>query len=144
MKSENNYKIYQIVNCVDDTLFIGATTGDLKERLKKYIGASNKGQMTIHKHIRELGSNNFSILLLEETNDITRKDAWIFALNTLCPNGLNRVAGKYNTKVDPLDVAVAIEDANVARMKLRKNNQTLLRKTSILFDSWIAKSNFYF
>ena len=60
-----NGKIYQILNTVNDDVYVGSTTQPLCKRLYKHKADAKVRDCNIHKSIREIGEDNFYIELIE-------------------------------------------------------------------------------
>ena len=60
-----NGKIYQILNNVNDDVYVGSTTQPLCKRLYKHKADTKVRDCNIHKLIRELGEDKFYIELIE-------------------------------------------------------------------------------
>ena len=59
-------KIYRIVNSEDEMIYIGCTCLPLVERFAIHRKKTGTGKMKIHKHMKKLGRDNFSIHLVKE------------------------------------------------------------------------------
>ena len=68
-------RIYKIINSVDDSLYIGSTTLDLKLRFYLHKNHSKicKHRL-LYKKINELGIENFKIELIEEVKCDSKQD----------------------------------------------------------------------
>lgn len=67
MNPYSNGKIYIISNTVNEKIYIGSTTEDLKTRLRRHrYNAKQNKKVAITKPINTLGDKNFNIELLEE------------------------------------------------------------------------------
>ena len=83
-------KIYMLRNSINDELYVGSTVSTLSTRLIKHKSESTHARngMPIMKAMRELGSENFSIELIEDfpcTNacDLHKREGyWIRHYNT--------------------------------------------------------------
>ena len=60
-----NGKIYQILNNVNDDVYVGSTTQPLCERLYKHKADTKVRDCNVHKLIREIGEDNIYIELIE-------------------------------------------------------------------------------
>ena len=92
LSTKNIGRIYKIVNTVNDDIYIGSTTLTLKRRFARHIYEmkilkdSNK---MLFKLMREIGSENFSIELIEDVEYDSLKDLrnregyWIKTMGTL-------------------------------------------------------------
>jgi len=77
------YKIYKIVDNTNGNIYIGITTGTLKERLRQHrIKTKNNTNNCVSRDI--IKNNDYKIELIEETDDKTRERYWIE--NTECIN----------------------------------------------------------
>ena len=67
---ERQAKVYKVINDVDDQIFVGVTKNkrSLSHVLGKLRTAMRKGDETskFYNHMKELGTDHFSIILLEE------------------------------------------------------------------------------
>jgi group I intron endonuclease len=86
--------VYKITNNVNNRIYVGITTESIQERWKKHKSASRYEDTYIYRAMRKYGIDNFSIEMIEETNDLSeREQYWISKLNTLKPNGYNLTIG---------------------------------------------------
>ena len=60
-----NGKIYQILNNVNDDMYVGSTTQPLCKRSYKHKKDCKSRDCRIHKVMREIGEDNFYIELIE-------------------------------------------------------------------------------
>jgi group I intron endonuclease len=96
------YKIYIIVNKLNDKKYIGQTKQKLKSRFTGHKSKANKGsKLAFHNAIRKYGIENFEIILLEGNIDNVeisnqREIQLIKKYNTLLPNGYNTAPGGLN------------------------------------------------
>lgn len=100
--------IYQIVNDINDKIYIGATNFSLEKRFKEHYGDSKKERAKnrpLYKAIREYGFEHFRIELIEITNDLeNREKYWINKKNTV-NNGYNlSYGGKGKKLIDEKEV----------------------------------------
>ena len=65
-------KIYKIVNSVDEKIYIGCTCLPLVERFVIHRKKTGTGKMKIHKHMKKMGRDNFSIHLVKEVPTYSR------------------------------------------------------------------------
>ncbi len=66
------YRIYKLTNAINNDIYIGRTSVQLNNRLCKHQSQSQDESRTskIYKTMRELGKNNFNIVLLKEYENI--------------------------------------------------------------------------
>jgi len=63
----NFYRVYKIINTIDDTIYIGCTSKTLEERFKQHLyDATINTTITLYKHMRYLGFEVFRIELICE------------------------------------------------------------------------------
>ncbi len=93
-------KIYKITNLINKKIYIGKTTGTLKDRFKKHAWedkSDNHFRMPIKKAIQKYGQENFTIDLIEECNveEIDDREIyWISFYDTYkTKNGYNCTPG---------------------------------------------------
>jgi hypothetical protein len=65
-------KIYKIDNSEDEMIYVGCTCLPLVERFAIHRKKTGTGKMKIHKHMKKLGRNNFSIHLVKEVPTYSR------------------------------------------------------------------------
>jgi group I intron endonuclease len=82
------YKIYKVVNTLNNKIYVGKTVRTGTE-YDKYFGSGILIKNAINKH----GLDNFTKELIEECTDADhmndREKYWISTLNTITPNGYN-------------------------------------------------------
>ena len=68
MNKCDHSKVYQIVNDVDDMVYIGSTYRPLQERWKEHVNIfkRNVSQRKIYKHMHCIGIDHFTIVLICE------------------------------------------------------------------------------
>lgn len=85
MVNYKNGKIYKIVNTINDDIYIGSTCDKLCKRMVAHraVAKSYEGNSNVHITMRELGVDNFKIILIESypcesTEQLrSREDYWI-------------------------------------------------------------------
>jgi group I intron endonuclease len=75
-------KVYKIINNITEKIYVGKTIKSLEERFKEHISNARKirGSSLISKSLREYGTINHSIELLEECDNsiiFQREQYWI-------------------------------------------------------------------
>lgn len=104
--------IYKISNDINDQIYIGQTRGTLESRLKEHLydAKVNKDNSKFHKAIRELGSEHFSISMIEEcpTEYLNERERFQIAYYNSQEYGYNSTRGGQN---DPYytDIDKAVE-----------------------------------
>jgi hypothetical protein len=98
MRSYAIGRVYKIVNTMDELIYIGATGATLSHRMVQHRANAKTGKTsTIYTHMRDIGIEKFSIILIEQLENVTKEqlrakeDKWIKELDTV-NNGLN---GRY-------------------------------------------------
>ena len=88
MPNYNNGKVYKIVNNIDNMIYIGSTTTRLCQRMNVHRChmRNNNNNATLYKHMRELGLENFTIVLIEDyscnsKDQLLRRERYIFDLH---------------------------------------------------------------
>ena len=68
-----NGKVYKLVNCVDDKIYIGSTCARLSKRFYDHKQTAKYKPTYVHKHLNSIGWENVRIILIEnviaETKD---------------------------------------------------------------------------
>ena len=59
-------RIYKIINSKNDKIYIGSTKRSLQIRFDRHISKSYKGNTKIAKAMREIGVENFILILIKE------------------------------------------------------------------------------
>lgn len=109
------YRIYKVENTINNLLYVGYTTQSLELRMGTHVSNARSRKPVYSENpfyiaMRELGSNNFHISLLEEveynSNERSfiygRERHWMETLNTVYPFGYN----KHAFKLTDTDVAI--------------------------------------
>jgi len=73
IKHNNKPKIYKIT-CNDGYFYIGSTISKLSTRLKNHKKDSKNSNSKLYSHINSIGWENIKITLLEEFDNISKKD----------------------------------------------------------------------
>jgi len=94
------YKIYRIINDLNEKVYIGFTTKSLIWRLAKHINEAKRQYFPnrkIYKAINEIGADHFSIELLYDSNDkdktLNQKEQYYIELYDSINNGYNSRKG---------------------------------------------------
>jgi group I intron endonuclease len=58
--------IYLIYNNNDDNIYIGSSQNNIQLRFKQHINKSKNSTTLLGKHMNKIGTNNFSIKLIEK------------------------------------------------------------------------------
>lgn len=92
--------IYKIINTCNDKVYIGQTLQSLESRWNSHLvdcRSSSKQHRPLYQAMNELGIENFSIQLIEETdNPNERETFWIHYFNSK-NNGYNATLGGQGT-----------------------------------------------
>jgi len=63
----NFYRVYKIINTIDDKIYIGSTSKTLEERFKQHLyDATRNNTIKLYNHMRYLGFEHFRIELICE------------------------------------------------------------------------------
>lgn len=74
--------IYRITNIVNKKTYIGKTTKSLEERFQRHIYNHKNGNTYLYKAMKKYGAENFSIEIIEETQNLDdREQFWISKLS---------------------------------------------------------------
>lgn len=95
-------KLYKLINTSNNKVYIGITYRSLEVRFKQHINDSKQGyNRPICKAISEIGSNNFSIVLLGEYPEGELEEAEIANINLYDSfnNGYNATLGGLGGKL---------------------------------------------
>jgi group I intron endonuclease len=69
MNKYNNGKIYKIINSLNDEFYVGSTCNQLSNRMAGHRNKARKDNATkIYSFMRDIGINNFKIILIEVYN----------------------------------------------------------------------------
>jgi group I intron endonuclease len=121
-----NYKIYVIINLINDKKYVGSTTQTLKNRLKQHENKSAQvSNNKFHNAIRKYGIENFVISELEsgktEENIIDIEEKWIRKLNTV-DKGYNC---KYRTEDYRYNTLTNVSKEELYDLYITKNLSTI-------------------
>jgi len=95
--------VYKISNTINDLLYIGCSSRDINRRMSCHIVSAKTTNNKFYTEMRNLGILNFNIELIEEYQNITKKqllekeDYYIKLFNTV-ENGYNTKYSNYNNK----------------------------------------------
>jgi len=89
--------IYKIKNIINGKEYIGFTSTNIKNRWKNHVLSSKNPKTHLHKSISKYGEDNFTIAILEESDDCEyllneRESFWIEKYNTF-HEGYNMTLG---------------------------------------------------
>lgn len=84
--------VYSITNNINGKKYVGMTS-NIKSRIAdhRWEGNNSRSEQLIHKAMRKYGRDNFTFEILERTGNRKREEYWMRELNTLSPNGYNKV-----------------------------------------------------
>ena len=87
MPNYNNGKVYKIVNNIDNMIYIGSKTTRLCNRMNVHrFKMRNNNTATLYKHMRKIGLENFTIVLIEcyscsNKEQLLRRERYILDLH---------------------------------------------------------------
>ena len=67
-----NGKVYKLVNCVDDKIYIGSTCARLSKRFYEHKQTAKKRPAYVHKYLNSIGWENVRIILIENVIAATK------------------------------------------------------------------------
>ena len=67
-----NGKVYKLVNCVDDKIYIGSTCARLSKRFYDHKIKAKNRPTYVHKHLNSIGWENVRIILIENVIAATK------------------------------------------------------------------------
>lgn len=116
--------IYEIINCLNNKVYVGMTTLDINRRWIKHKTAHKSGvNMILYKAMDKYGLDNFKINILESniSNDklCERERYWIKEKNSLSPNGYNNTRGGLSLEGDE-NPFYGKEHSTETRVKMRE------------------------
>ena len=101
--------IYQIINHINGKVYIGQTSSAIQKRFKEHCHDSSKENLKnrpLYAAMRKYGIENFSIELVEETDNPNEREIfWIQQKNSY-HNGYNATLGGEGTKTIDYDLVV--------------------------------------
>ena len=105
--------IYKATNMINNLAYIGFTKGTAENRFAAHV----REGCSLHRAIKEWGAENFSLEVLEESDDwlhlvTEREPALIEEHNTLAPNGYNLTKGGEYSQLEGIEVDVYDLDFN--------------------------------
>lgn len=142
--------IYQIVNDINDKIYIGATRYSLEKRFgqhKRDCKKANAKNRPMYADMNKYGTDHFRIELIEETNNLDEREIYWIKKKQTAVKGYNiSLGGKGKKFIDDEDVLKSYENnkniAKVARelhidqhtvlTTLRRNNVKKLNGAELL------------
>lgn len=135
--------IYQIINDINDKIYVGKTEFSIEKRFKEHCNASTKIQnehRPLYSAMRKYGVEHFHIELIEETDRPEEREVYWIEQKRSFKNGYNATMGGDGKKYIDYDLVIAayeelqsiIEVAN----KLNINEDTV---SKIISQSNIKK-----
>lgn len=74
-RNYQNSVIYKLVNSIDDNIYIGSTTANVKKRISSHRSSSKRNPMRlVYKHINNIGWENVNIIIIERYPCIDKYD----------------------------------------------------------------------
>lgn len=91
--------IYKITNNVNGKVYIGQTRQEVKERFYRHcsrVGSTFELNMAIHKAIRKYGKQNFTLEVIEETENLDERERYWIEFYDSYKTGYNSTLGGQN------------------------------------------------
>ena len=112
--------IYKITNNINNKIYIGKTDFSLDKRFKQHCKSAFKPSLErrpLYEAMRKYGIDNFSICLIEETNEPEERERFWIEQTQSFKNGYNATLGGDGRKYLDYDVLVAtyLETKSVAK-----------------------------
>lgn len=106
-------KVYKIINSVNKKLYVGSTFLLIEERLERHKHEILRKHMKLYDEMKEIGFNNFSILLIEEINTESRSE-----LLKLENKYINKFRSQYSDLcLNSISSAPSIEEKKATKKK---------------------------
>lgn len=126
--------IYQIINDINQKIYIGKTENSIEQRFKEHCKDAYKmhnEKRPLYAAMRKYGINNFHIELIEETNNPEEREIYWIEQKRSFKNGYNATRGGDGRKYIDYDLVVATYNQiqniyEVARL-LRHNPKTICK-----------------
>lgn len=112
------YKVYCITNKINDKKYIGLTSQEINERIKK--GKGYKPMTKIKKSIEKYGWNNFEVDILFKTQnkkEAEEKEKYFIKRYDTIEQGYNKQSGGYKTTGYKVDDETKIKLHNIHKGK---------------------------
>ena len=125
--------IYKIENNLNGKIYIGATTQSVEDRWKQHLSERNRsGHRPLYKAMNKYGIENFSVKIIEETNNLEERERYWIEYYRSFKYGYNATfGGQGKTYVDH-DIILALwrdeihkitnYDEGAIRKVLKSNN----------------------
>lgn len=88
--------IYKITNDINDKIYVGQTSGTLKERFKQHkkkMNSEDRKTYPLYNAMRKYGIEHFSIKILEETDNLQEREQYWIKYFDSYNNGYNTTRG---------------------------------------------------
>jgi len=114
------YKIYLITNLINQKKYVGITKKTIEERWQDHIKTAKKRRKkyAVHNAILKYGLENFSIVLLEENDNVEREMFWIEQHDSY-NNGYNLTKGGDGTN----GITVTIEEREKRSIRAKEKHK---------------------
>ena len=128
------YKLYKITNTVNNKTYIGITSLTLEQRLSIHISHSKNPKYPIQYAINKYGSENFSIELLQESEDrayVNQLEEPTILEHNSRDNGYNVAIGGIGGNLGPQAATKRLETIKNYSPERRKEYEENLRKRNL-------------
>lgn len=121
--------IYKITNRINNKIYIGQTTQELKTRWRSHNTNSNCS--VLYNAIQKYGPENFTIEEIDGANSLSElnylEEHYIYINDSMTPNGYNIKKGGNNKRI-PEETKIKIGNANRGRFVSEKTKNKLSQK----------------
>lgn len=128
---DKEYKVYSITNNINNKKYIGLTSQEINERIKK--GKGYKPMTKIYKSIQKYGWNNFEVNILFTTKskeDAEEKEKYFIKKFDTIENGYNKQSGGYKATAYKIEEETRIKLHNIHKGK-HYSEKTEFKKNQI-------------
>lgn len=101
--------IYKIENNLNGKIYIGATTQSVEDRWKQHLSERNRsGHRPLYKAMNKYGIENFSVEIIEETNNLEERERYWIEYYRSFKYGYNATFGGQGKTYLDYDIILAL------------------------------------
>lgn len=126
--------IYQITNNINGKIYIGQTNGTIQKRFKEHCNDSRKENIKnrpLYAAMRKYGVENFSIELIEETDNPNEREKFWIQQKGSYHNGYNATLGGEGTKL--IDYDLVVDTYNKIQNQRKVAQQLGINETTVSY-----------